>query len=106
MRLARRIFVSILLAAVVMGSLPGGLALGCVTRAVPAPCEHGGCDEPDAPVVECICIYYPTPQAPGSLAVLAAEPDRLASAAMPALAPAPPAAVPARDYAPDPPPPR
>lgn len=107
MRLARRLFVSILLAAMVMSSLPVALALGCVTRAAPAalPCEYG-CDGPDAPAIECICIYYPAPHAPDSLAVLAAEPDRLASAAMPALAPAPPAALPARGDAPDPPPPR
>ena len=106
MRLARRIFVSILLAATFVGSLPGGLALGCVTYAVSAatPCEHGGCDEPEA--LACVCIYHPAPQAPGSLAVLAAGPDRLPDAAPAMMAPAPPAAVPARDYPPDPPPPR
>ena len=108
MRLARRLFVSILLAATVVGSLPGGLALDCVAYAASAapPCEHAGCDEPEAPALPCVCIYYPAPQAPGSLAVLAAGPDPLADAATPMLTPAPPAAVPARDCQPDPPPPR
>lgn len=95
-------------AALFAGSMPYGLALACIPQAAPAapPCDQGGCDEPEAPGIACICIHYPAPQAPGSLAVLGAAAPAIALAAMP-VAPLPaPAALPTRDDPPDPPPPR
>lgn len=106
MPLFRRIFVSILAAAVIAGAMPGALSLGCIPAPAAAPCDHGGCDDPDDAAPACICIHYPAPQAPGSLAVFGAEPAPILAAAAEPGPPAPPAAMPARDDPPDPRPPR
>lgn len=108
MRLFRRIFVSMLAAAVIAGGMPVALALGCIQPVPPAasPCEHGGCQDPDDSALGCICIHYPAPQAPGSLAVFDAPPQLVMPAAMREIPPGPPAAMPAREDPPDPPPPR
>jgi hypothetical protein len=108
MRRFRHLFFSIVIAALVAGAMPVSLALGCIPRAAPAtvPCEHGGCEEPDVAENGCICIHYPSPQAPGSLAVFDTAPAPVVSAEMRGIVPAPPAAVPARGDPPDPPPPR
>lgn len=106
MPLFRRIFMSILAAAVIAGAMPVALALGCIPAPAAAPCDHGGCDDPDDAAPACICIHYPAPQAPGSLAVFGAEPTLILVAATDPGPPAPPAAMPARNDPPDPPPPR
>lgn len=108
MRLFRRIFISILGAAMIAGGMPVALALGCIPAAAPAaaPCEHGGCDDPDDAAPACTCIHYPAPQAPGSLAVFTAAPPMISRAVVTPNLPAPAAAMPARDDPPDPPPPR
>lgn len=108
MRVVRHLFVSLMIAAVVAGGMPLSLALGCIPRAAEAaaPCEFGGCDEPEASDTDCICIHYPAPHAPGSLAVFEIPQPIVAPLAMSDIEPAPPAFVPARADAPDPPPPR
>lgn len=106
MRLFRRMFVSILVAAVIAGAMPVALALGCIPAPAVVPCDHGGCDDADDAAPACICIHYPAPQAPGSLAVFGAEPALILGAAVEPVPPAPPATMPAREDPPDPPPPR
>jgi hypothetical protein len=108
MRRFRRLVVSIAIAALVAGAMPVSLALGCIPHAAPAaaPCESGGCGEPDVADIGCICIHYPAPQAPGSLAVFDTAPALIAPVEMRGIVPAPPAAVPARGDPPNPPPPR
>lgn len=108
MRVFRHLFVSLMIAALVAGSMPLSLALGCIPRAAQAatPCEHGGCDGPEVPDAGCICIHYPAPHAPGSLAVFEIAPPIVAPIAISEIEPAPPVAIPARVDAPDPPPPR
>lgn len=105
MRVFRHLFVSLMIAAVVAGGMPLSLALGCIPRAAQAapPCDSGGCDVPDA---GSICIHYPAPHAPGSLAVFEIASPIVAPAAISEIETAPPTAFPARAESPDPPPPR
>ncbi|MFO0986195.1 MAG: hypothetical protein U1F37_02355 [Alphaproteobacteria bacterium] len=111
MRVVRHLFVSLMIAALVAGGMPLSLALGCIPSApaaapAAAPCEHGGCDEPESSDTGCVCIHYPAPHAPGSLAVFEIPQPIVAPLALSDIEPAPPAFVPARADAPDPPPPR
>jgi hypothetical protein len=108
MRLLRRILVSIAIAAFVAGTMPLALALDCIPQAAPAeaPCEHAGCDGPDDRGTGCVCIHYPAPHAPSSLAVFDALSGSTVRAEMRAVAVTPPETVAARSDPPDPPPPR
>lgn len=106
-RRLRRIFVSIAIAAFAAGGVPLSLALGCIPAAegAAAPCDHDG-DDPHAPQSGCICIHYPAPQAPGSLAIIDPAAALIAPATARESGPAPAAALPAREDPPEPPPPR
>ena len=108
MRVFRHLFVSLMIAALIAGGMPLSLALGCIPRAAQAatPCDSGGCDVPDVPDAGTICIHYPAPHAPGSLAVFEIAPPIVVPVAISEIEPAPPTAVPARAEPPDPPPPR
>jgi hypothetical protein len=108
MQLFRRIFVSIAIAALVTGTVPLSLALECIPSAAQAaaPCQHGGCDAPETPDPGCICIHYPAPYAPGSLAVFDAAPPVFAPVEVRVLESAPPESTAAHAEPPEPPPPR
>lgn len=108
MTLLRLLASWMLIAAIVAGPVPVGLALGCIPSAqsAAAPWDDCGCDDPDGPALGCTCIHYPAPQPPGSLAVFAAPLPIIVGPMVPPTLPDPPAAVPAREEPPDPPPPR
>ncbi len=90
------------------GPLPTALALGCIPHAehIAVPYDDNGCDRAQPEEIDCICIHYPAPHRPGSLAVLGAAPPLLDPVILNGIPPAPPVAVPAREEPPDPPPPR
>ncbi len=108
MRLVRRLFIALLTAAMVAGPLPTALALGCIPHVehVAGARDDNGCDRPQAEGIDYVCIHYPAPHLPGSLAVLGVAPPLLEPVTLIAMPPAPPVAVPAREEPPDTPPPR